>query len=139
MATHALYDKGRESHLKGEISWSGDNIKVLLVHIGGGHYVVDLVNDQFLTAIASGDRFSATANLSSKTTAAGVADAADTLFATPTSGTTCGALVWYQDTGSAATSRLIAYVDDYAGLPILTSGADINLAFPNDANKVYKL
>lgn len=134
----ALYDKARESFLKGEFALASDNIKVVLVHIGASHYIVDLANDQFLTAIASGDRVALTANLSSKTTTAGVFNAANTLFAAVT-GAVSGAIVIYQDTGSAATSRLIAYIDDYAGLPVTPNGSDINIAWPTSTNKIFKL
>lgn len=138
MAT-ALYDKGRESFLKGEIAYASDNIKVALVKIGGGHYVVNFSTDQFLAIIAGADIISTTANLGTKTTAAGVAGAANTLFAAVAAGAAAGALVIYQDTGSSATSRLIAYIDNYAGLPVTPNGSDINVSWPTDANKIFKL
>jgi hypothetical protein len=135
---NALYDHGRESFLKGEIAIATDNIKVVLVNIAGGHYTVNLATDQFLSAIASGDRVSTTANLGSKTTAAGVFNAANTVF-TAVTGAQCGAIVIYDDTGTAGTSRLIAYIDSYAGLPITPNGADIDVSWPTDANKIFKL
>lgn len=134
----AIYDKARASFLNAEINITSDNLKVVLVVIGGGHYVVDLANDQFLSAISGGDRTALTANLSSKTTTAGVFNAANTLFSTVT-GSASGAIVIYQDTGSAATSRLIAYIDDYAGLPVTPNGSDINIAWPTSTNKIFKL
>lgn len=139
MATHALYDKGRESFLKGEIAIASDNIKVALVKIGGGHYVVNLATDQFLSIIAGADIIATTANLGTKTTAAGVFGAANTVFTAVGAGPAAGAIVIYDDTGVAGTSRLIAYIDDYAGLPVTPNGSDIDLTWPSDANKIYKL
>jgi hypothetical protein len=135
----ALYDKGRESFLKGEIAIASDNIKVGLVKIGGGHYVVNLATDQFLSIIAGGDIIATTANLSSKTTAAGVFNAANTVFAAVAAGAAAGAIVIYDDTGVAGTSRLIAYIDSYAGLPVTPNGSDINVSWPTDVNKIFKL
>jgi len=134
-----IYDHGRESFLKGEIAIATDNIKVVLVHTGGGHYVVDLANDQFLSAIASGDRIATTANLASKTTTAGVFNAANTVFTAVAAGPAAGAIVIYDDTGTAGTSRLIAYIDSYSGLPVTPNGADIDVSWATDSNKIFKL
>lgn len=139
MATHSLYDKGRESFLKGEIAIASDNIKVALVKTGAGHYVVNLSTDQFLNIIAGADIIATTANLSSKTTTAGVFSAANTVFAAVAAGPAAGAIVLYDDTGVSSTSRLIAYIDDYAGLPVTPNGSDIDLTWPADSNKIFKL
>lgn len=141
MATHALYDKGRESFLKGEIAIASDNIKVALVKIGGGHYVVNLATDQFLgVAIAGADIISRTANLGTKTTAAGVFGAANSVFAAVGAGAAAGAIVIFDDSGVDNTSRLIAYIDDYAGLPVTPNGSDIDLTFPSSGNgSIFKL
>jgi len=135
---NAFYDHALQSFAAGEIAWLTDNIKVAAVRTGGGHYVVNLATDQFLSAIAGADIVSTTANLGSKTDTAGVLDAADTAFVA-VSGSTIGALVIYQDTGVAGTSRLIMYIDTGAGIPAVPTGADINLAWSNDANKIGKI
>lgn len=134
-----IYDKARESFLKGEIAIASDNIKVVLVRTGAGHYVANQSTDQFLSDIASGDRTSTTANLASKTTTAGVFNAANTTFTAVAAGAANGAIVIYDDTGTAGTSRLIAYIDSYAGLPVTPNGSDINVSWPTDANKIFKL
>jgi len=136
---NVIYDKGRESFAKGEVSWSGDNIKAALIRTGAGHYVVNLATDQFLNIIASGDIIARTANLGTKTTAAGVMGAANTVFAAVTNGSPYGAVVVFDDTGTDNTSRLIAYIDTAAGLPSTGTGADVNLAWATDANKIFKL
>lgn len=136
---NALYDLGRQSFLEGSIAWLTDSIKAVLVNISGGHYAVNLATDQFLSAIASGDRIATSANLTGKTSAAGVADATDVTWAAVTNGASVGAIVLYKDTGNAATSPLIAYLDIVTGLPLTASGADITVAFDNGANKIFKL
>lgn len=133
---NALYDKGREAFLSGSISWSSDNIKVVLVDVGD--YTADLATDQYLSSIAAVGRVATSGNLASKTVAAGVADAADVTFSA-VSGDQCEALVIYKDTGDAATSPLIAYIDSATNLPVTPNGGDITVAWDNGANKIFKL
>jgi hypothetical protein len=134
--TNALYDKGRQKFLDGDISWRDDNIKAVLVDTGA--YTVNLVTHEFLSDVPVGARIATSPNLASKTSTAGVADAADLLFSTVT-GVNCEALILYRDTGVAATSSLIAYIDTATGLPVLPNGADIDVIFDNGANKIFKL
>lgn len=131
---NALYDKGRESFLKGEISWSSDNIKVCLVDTGT--YTVNLSTHQFHSDLSG--VVATSGNLASKTTTAGVADAAD-LTITGVSGSSIEAIIFWQDTGTSGTSRLIAYVDTATGLAFTPSGGDVILVFDNGANKIFKL
>jgi hypothetical protein len=121
---NALYGLGRESFLKGEISWSSDNIKTVLVD--SQEYTPNLATDQFLSDIAAGGRVATSANLTSKTTVAGAGDAADVTFSSVT-GDVSEFLVIYQDTGTAGTSRLIAYIDTATGLPVIPNGGDIQV------------
>lgn len=117
-----LYAKARESFLKGEIAWQTDAFKLVL--IDSGAYTPDFDNDQFLSDIPSGARIATSSSFGSKTTAGGYADAADPVFSALT-GTSIEAFVVYKDTGSAATSNLIAWYDEAAGLPFTPSGADL--------------
>ena len=121
---NALYDLGRESFLKGEISWSSDNIKTVLVDTAT--YTVNLATDQFLSDIAIGERVATSGNLTLPTTVAGAADAADVTF-TDVTGDISEALVIYQDSNEATTSRLIAYIDTATGLPVTPNGGDIQV------------
>lgn len=130
---NAIYGKARESFLKGEFALATDNIKCVLVD--AADYTVSIDVDQFLSDIAAGAREETSGNLASKTTALGVFDAADVTFSA-TAGDTCEALVIYQDTGSAATSRLIAYIDSAAGLPAVL-GSDITVRW--SALGIFKL
>lgn len=130
---NALYDKGREGFLDGTIDWDTDNIKCVLVTSG---YTPNLSTHDFLDDVTNVQATSG--NLASKTVTAGVADAADTTF-TAVSGSACNAIVIYADSGSAATSRLIAYIDSGTGLPVTPNGGDITIQWDNGANKIFKL
>jgi hypothetical protein len=76
--------------------------------------------------------------LASKTTTSGVADAADVTF-TAVTGASAEALIIYKDTGSTATSPLIAYIDTATGLPVTPNSGDINIIWDSGANKIFKL
>jgi type IV secretory pathway VirB2 component (pilin) len=77
-------------------------------------------------------------NLASKTSTNGVADAADITF-TAVTGDVSEALVIYKDTGVAATSPLLAFIDTATGLPVTPNGGNINVVFDNGTNKIFKL
>ncbi|HXJ56501.1 MAG TPA: hypothetical protein VNU68_07560 [Verrucomicrobiae bacterium] len=133
---NALYDKGRQAFLDGDIDWSADNIKVVLVD--AADYTVNLTTDQYLSDVPSGGRVATSSNLGSKTSTAGVADAADVTL-TAVTGDPSEALVIYKDTGVASTSPLIAYIDTATGLPVTPNGGDITIQWDSGANKIFKL
>jgi len=131
-----MYDLGRESFLKGEISWSADNIKVVLVD--SADYTPDTATDQFLSDILLAGRVATSANLTTKTTTNGVADADDVTLSSVT-GDQSELIVVYQDTGVEGTSRLIALVDTATGLPVTPNGGDIQIQWDAGADKIFKL
>lgn len=68
----------------------------------------------------------------------GVFDADATVFSAVAPGVPAGALIFFVDTGSAATSRLVTYLDTgITGLPITPSGGDILI--PWHANGIFAL
>lgn len=133
---NALYDTGRAAFLLGDIDWAADNIKAVLVD--SADYTVDLANHQFLSDIPSGGRVATSGNFTGKTTTAGVADA-DDITLTGVSGDQSEAVVIYRDSGSPATSQLIAYIDTATGLPVLPNTGDISVIWDNGSNRIFKL
>lgn len=126
----------------------GDDIKACLVNVSGAGtlYTVDLAQDEFLSDIPGASIISTSPNLTNKasqtgagaTTVGGVADADDFVFsAVGPAGTTIEALVVYKDTGTAATSPLIAYID--TGLAVTANGGDISVAIDSGANRLFKI
>ncbi|ACI06237.1 gp23 [Mycobacterium phage Brujita] len=124
-----LYTKYKEKALDGDISWTGDNIRVYLVD--ANDYTVDLDADEFLDDIPSGAIVATSGNLASKTVTGGVADAANVTFSA-VSGDISEALVIAKYTGTASTSPLIAYIDDATGLAVTPNGGDITIIWPDD-------
>lgn len=133
---NALYDKGRQGFLEGSIDWDTDVIKAVLIDTAD--YTVNLATHQFLSDIPVAARVATSAALTGKTVASGVADAANPTLPAVT-GDPAEALVIYQDTGAEGTSRLIAYIDTATGLPVTPNGGDINVAWDDGANKIFKL
>ncbi len=131
---NALYDLGREKFLNGQIDWTDDDIKVLIVD--AADYTPNLVTDEFRDDIATVQATSA--NLVGKTTTLGVADATDVTFPT-VSGSQSEFLVIFFDTGTPATSPLIALIDTATGLPVTPDGGDITVTWDSGANKIFKL
>lgn len=132
---NVLYSKGKEALLTGNIVWSTDNMKVVLVDTGQYNFSD---SHQYLSDVPSAARIATSGNLSGKTATNGTADASDTSFAA-VSGATVEALVVYKDTGSASTSRLLAYIDTTgSGLPFTPNGGDIIISWDN-TNGIFKL
>lgn len=123
---NVIYPKYKEALLNGDtnIELDGSNVKAVLVD--GADYTYS-ASHQFLSDIPSGGRVATSGNLASKTTTNGAFDAADFSFSAVT-GDPSEILVIYIDTGSAATSRLVAYYDTgVTGLPVTPNGGDINV------------
>lgn len=134
---NALYDLGRQAFLQADIDWLVDNIKVTLVR----GYTPNTATHDFLDDVTSngGTLVATSANFASKTAAAGVADAADVTFSTVPAGAACQHLVIYKDTGTPATSPLIALIDTATGLPLTPNGGDVTVQWDNGANRIFKL
>jgi ApbE superfamily uncharacterized protein (UPF0280 family) len=131
-----LYDKGREGFLDGSIDWDTDVIKAVLVD--GADYVPDTATHDFLDDIPIAGRVATSAALAGKTVALGVADANDVTL-TGVAGDPSEYIVLFKDTGSAATSRLIALIDTATNLPVTPNGGDIIVQWDNGANRIFKL
>lgn len=132
---NALYRKGAEKILSGSINLVGDTIKVALVK---DTYPQNLTTDEFLSVV-SAHIVGTPQTLASKSVAGGAFDAADVSFAAVAAGSTCEGLVLYKDTGDAATSPLIAYIDTITGFPLATNGGSIDVAWDNGAYKIFSL
>jgi len=134
--SNALYDHGREGFLDGSIDWDTDDIRCILVDTDD--YTVDLATHDNLDDVAAGSRVATSGALISKTVTDGVADA-DNVTLSSVSGDESEAIVIYKHTGTESTSRLIAYIDTAAGLPVIPSGGDIVIKWSSGDDKIFKL
>ena len=133
---NALFDKARQRFLEGQFNWNTDTIKAVLVDTGT--YTVNLSAHEFLSDIGTGARISTSGAFTGKATTGGAADANDVTF-TSVTGASIEAIILYKDTGTDATSPLIAFIDTATGLPITPNGGDIIVTWDNGPNKIFKL
>lgn len=129
---NALYPKFKQALLTAGLDVEADNIKVCLVDTGTYTYNAahDFLDDVSGIVATSG-------NLASKTITDGVFDAAD-ITITGVTGATVEAIIIYKDSGSAATSNLIAYLDTgVTGLPLTPNGGDVTIQW--NASGIFAL
>lgn len=130
---NAVYPKYKEALISGStnIALTG-TVKVALVDTGT--YTYNAAH-QFLSSLTG--TVGTAQTIASPTVTNGLFDGADVTF-TGLSGATAEALVIYIDTGSSATSRLVAYIDSgVTGLPLTPNGGDVTIAW--NASGIFQL
>jgi hypothetical protein len=127
--TNAIFPKGREAFATGLVNWVGDPIDAVFVDtnvLSGG--VIDINAVQFLSDIDA-DALVATVALAGKDATNGVLDAND-VTAPEVEGDSVEVLVICTHTGDPSTSRLLVYIDDAQGLPVIPNTGDIRVQWP---------
>lgn len=139
----SLFSPGREGFLDGTIDWDTAVIKTALVR----GYTFDASHKWVSDVTGAGGTLVATsAELTSKTVTDGVADAADVVFTAVAAGAAIPAIIVFQASAvtggadvAATAQRLIAYIDTATGLPVTPNGQNINVAWDNGSNRIFKL
>ena len=123
----------------GALNAAGTVIKATLVDTGA--YTFNAAHT-VIGDIPTGARI-ATGTLANKTWTGAVFDADDLTYTAVPAGTGTGtaaeALVLWVDTGTPATSFLIAYFDTVTGLPVTPNGGNIQIVWDSGSNKIFKL
>jgi len=132
---NALYNKARQRFLEGGINWTTDTVKAVLVDTGNYTFAN---THEFFSSVPVGARVGAIQTLANKASTDGAADADDLVFPS-VAGASIEAIILYKDTGTEATSPLIAYIDTASGLPVTPNSGDINVVWDNGANKIFRL
>lgn len=135
--SNALFDPGREGILDRTIDMTASTIKVALVR---GYTFTS--SHKFLSDVqgAGGSVVGTAQALTSKSYTNGVFNAANPNFSAVPSGSAIGAVVIFNDTGTASTSRVVAFIDSAGGtLPATPNGGDIGITWDTGANKIFKL
>ena len=135
--SNVIYGKAKQAILNGQINVSSQTLKVLLVDssYSFSQNVHEFVSDISSSAIKA--RSTALANVQNLL---GVLDA-DDLNIINYAGDAFEAVILYVDTGSDATSRLIAYIDTATGIPFEGINAQLNITivWSNDSSKIISL
>lgn len=123
---NALYPKWKQALLEFTTNndLDGQTVKVALVSSG---YTYSS-SHQYYSSV-SGSTVGTPQTIGSKTFTDGVFDGADVTF-TAVTGSQVVSLVIYIDTGSAATSPLVAFIDTgVTNLPVTPNGSDISITW----------
>lgn len=131
---NALFPKWKEQLLQftANNNLSAGTVKVALVTAGYGYSSAN----QFYSSV-SASVVGTPQTIGSKTFTNGVFDGADVTF-TAVTGAQVVALVIYIDTGNAATSPLVAFIDTgVTNLPVTPNGGDITITW--NASGIFAL
>lgn len=134
----ALYPLFKQSLLSQSpsVDLDTDTIKVALVNVSTD-YTYSAAH-QYKSSVTS---YAGTTDqtLGTVSITSGVFDAADSTYTSVaiSGAKTVQALVIYKDTGVAATSPLIAYIDGFAA--ITPNGGNITVTYDNGASKIFAL
>lgn len=130
---NAIYPKWKEAIIQATANSSlGGTVKVALVDTGTYTYSSA---HEFLTSLTG--RVGTDQTLGTKTFVNGTFDAANASFPS-VSGATVEAVAIYIDTGTAGTSRLVAYLDTgITGLPVTPNGGNIDITW--DAAGIFTI
>lgn len=132
---NALYRKGAEKILSGQIDLTADTIVARLIR---NNYAQNLSSDEFLVT-ATKITGSSEVTLAGKAVTGGVFDAEDITFSAVPTGETSEGVVLAKWTGDEATSPLIAYIDQITGFPVATNGGNVVVQWDNGAYKIFSL
>jgi hypothetical protein len=124
------------SYLTAGLNLSSDTIKVRLNRTSAHAFSQ---NDDFLNDLAAAIGTDVTLGSKSiATTAAdgGTFDAADAVFTAISAGAAIDSLYIYKDTGSAATSPILCYIDGFSVTP---NGGDITIQWQNTNPFIFKI
>ena len=129
-----IYNSFKTNILSGlfDLREAGDNVKVALVtsgytpNVDTHEFFDDITNELSGTGYTAGGEAIGTQTVTQDNTDnEGVFDGVDVTWTGITAGTAAG-MVIYEDTGTPATSRLIAFQDS-GGFPVTTTGADLTV------------
>jgi hypothetical protein len=131
---NAIYPKYKEALWLQSANSNANTGTVKVALVDTGVYTYSAAHE-FLTSLTG---VVGTAQIvGSKTFTDGVFDGTDVTY-TAVTGNSAEALVFYIDTGTAATSRLVSYIDSgFSGLPVTPNGGDITLSF--NASGIFAL
>jgi len=132
---NALYPKWKEQLLQftANNNLSAGTVKVGLITAGYTYSATD----QFWSSVTASS-VGTPQTIGSKTFTNGTFSGGNVTFTAVTAGSTVTKLVIYIDTGTAATSPLVAFLDtSVTGLPVTTNGGDITITW--NASGIFTL
>ena len=130
---NAYYTRYKEQIAQAGINLASGNVKAVLLTSGYSFSAAHQFESDLGANILTDGK---SPNLASKTFTGGFFDAADVTFSSVTTAQTATKIAFILDTGTPATSSLLAFFDTgVTGLPFATNGGDITLTF--DASGIF--
>ena len=133
---NALYTKGKQHILAGDIRLNTDDIRVTLVDVAD--YSVNLALHEAYSEVPAGARV-ASATMAGRTVTDGIFDATNTLLASVSGDPSEALVMWKNAAGVEASSWLIAYFDTATGLPVTPNGGDITIQWDDGPYKIFAI
>lgn len=127
-----FYPKGKENLLKGNIDVLNDTIKVALIDTGT--YTYNVLHEAYDDLSGVVGTPTTLANVALDVNSIG----GDNVTFDSVTGSTVEAVVIYKDSGTPATSYLIAYIDTITNSPIVPNGGDLTVVW-DDATAIATL
>lgn len=133
-----VYPKTKEAILNGNINFSGNQFKLLLIN--SSNYTPNQTTDQFVSDIPSNAKVYTTSAISNLTNNSGTVDADDVSITLP-SNYAFEAIVLFQQGTSDANSRLIMYIDTAEGLPFVNTleQTSMSIVWSNTSTKILSI
>lgn len=132
---NAIYPKYKEAIIDASANVDLNDLTVKVALLATGETYVG--TDTFLTDITGGNIVGTAQAINNTTVVNGLFDGDDVTF-TAVSGAQVVALLIYIDTGSGATSRLVAWIDtSVTGLPVTPNGGNISITW--NASGIFQL
>lgn len=128
-----IYPKGGEKMLSGAINFATDAIKAVSLP---SSYTYNVAHE-FLADI--GTVLGAAVALAGKSVTDGAFDANDIDLGTFAAGSTLGSILLFKDTGSAASSPVLARLTDITGFPLSASGTNVSVRWSDGSTKIFSL
>ena len=123
----AVYPEALEGFGNADIDWLAHEIRLILVDAADYTYSA---THTFLSSVPAGARVATSGALTGKTNTNGTLDADDVTLTAVTGDPSEAIIIYDHDGGADAARRLIAYIDNYSGLPVTPNGSNIEIRFP---------
>lgn len=138
---NASYSTFRTGMMTGAIDLDTGVLRAALV----SGYTFNAAHTTMADVTAAGGVINGTATLTGVTVVDGVLDADDVVITTAASGSPHALIVFQASAATggadvpASSQRLCLYFDTGTGLPVTPGAGTVTIAWPNTANKIYKV
>jgi hypothetical protein len=132
-----VYTKAKEAILNGQINFGENNFKILFTN---SNYTADQSLNEFVSDIESSSIVYRSDNLTNVSNINGIIDADDLSF-TLSSNIDFNSIILFQSKNSDQESRLIAHIDEVAGLPYIGSSEPLSavIVWSNLSGKILSI